>query len=146
MKKAEIKGNIFDIAADVFSDTQVLFAYLYGSYAVGQAHPFSDLDIGIYVPRLSQREKLDLEMTLALEIDKKLQQGPASDVRIINSLPLAVAGKVITEGVLIYCRDDEARIDYETIIRSAYFDFLPFIHNYQRTYLEQIALQSDTKD
>jgi hypothetical protein len=28
MKKAEIKGNIFDIAADVFSDTQVLFAYL----------------------------------------------------------------------------------------------------------------------
>jgi len=103
------------------------------------------LDIGIYVPHLSQREKLDLEMTLALEIDKKLKQGPASDVRIINSLPLAVAGKIITEGLLIYCRDDEARIDYETILRSAYFDFLPFIHNYQRTYLEQIAVQSDTK-
>ena len=55
-------------------------------------------------------------MTLALEIDKKLKQGPASDVRIINSLPLAVAGNIITDGVLIYCGDDEARIDYETII------------------------------
>ena len=85
-------------------------------------------------------------MTLALEIDKKLDEGTASDVRIINCLPLAVAGKIITEGLLIYCRDDEARIDYETIIRSAYFDFLPFIHNYQQTYLEQIAVQSGIKD
>jgi hypothetical protein len=64
-------------------------------------------------------------MTLALEIDKKLKQGPASDVRIINSLALTVAGKIITEGVLIYCHDDEARIDYETIIRSAYLVFYP---------------------
>ena len=66
MKDTEIKRNIFNIATDVFRDTQVLFAYLYGSYAVDQAHPFSDLDIGIYVPRLSQREKLDLEMTLGI--------------------------------------------------------------------------------
>ena len=144
MKLTEIKKKIFSkIAADVFRDTQVLFAYLYGSYAADQAHPFSDLDIGIDVQQLTQREKLDLELALALEIDKKLKRGPASAVRIINSLPLAVAGKFITEGLLIYCRDDEARIDYETIIRSAYFDFLPFIINYQRTYLKQIAVQSE---
>ena len=140
MKSSEIKKNILKIATDVFRDPRVLFAYLYGSYAVDQAHPFSDLDIAIYAPRLSQREKLDLEMALALEIDKKLKQGPASDVRIMNSLPLAVVGKIITEGVLIYCHDDKARVDYETAIRSAYFDFLPFIHNYHKTYLEQIVL------
>ena len=29
MKKTEIKKNIFKIAADVFRDTQVLFAYLF---------------------------------------------------------------------------------------------------------------------
>lgn len=140
MKRTEIKKEIFKIATAVFRDTQVLFAYLYGSYAVDQASPFSDLDIGIYTPMLSLREQLDLEMALALEIDKMLAQGPVSDVRIMNSLPLAVAGKIITEGILIYCHDDRARVDYETVLRSAYFDFLPFIHNYHRTYLEQIAL------
>ncbi len=145
MKLTKTKKNIFKIAVDVFRDTQVPFSYLCGSYAGDQAHPFSDLDIGIYVSQLTQREKLDLEMALGLEIDKKLKQGPANDVRIINSPPLAVAGKIITEGLLLYCRDDEARIDFETIIRSAYFDFLPISHNYQRTYLEQIAVQSDTK-
>ena len=56
MKSSEIKKNILNIATNVFKDTQVLFAYLYGSYAVDQAHPFSDLDIGIYVPHLSQRK------------------------------------------------------------------------------------------
>jgi predicted nucleotidyltransferase len=55
-------------------DTKVLFAYIYGSYAVDQAHRFSDLDIGIYVPQLTQREKRDLEMALALEIDKNLSR------------------------------------------------------------------------
>ena len=51
-----------------------------------------------------------------------------------------LAGKIITGGILIYCRDDDARVEYETSIRNAYFDFLPVIHNYQKTYLEQIAL------
>ena len=44
MKSAEIKKNILNIATDVFRDTPVLFAYLYGSYAVDKAHPFSDKD------------------------------------------------------------------------------------------------------
>jgi predicted nucleotidyltransferase len=45
------------IATDVFRDTQVLFAYLYGIYAVDQAHRFSDLDIGIYVCHNWLRDK-----------------------------------------------------------------------------------------
>jgi len=113
---------------------------LYGSVAVGRPHPFSDLDISIYTPQMPMREMLALEMSLALDIDKKLEGSPLSDVRLINTLPLVLAGKIITGGILIYCRGDDARVEYETSIRSAYFDFLPVIHNYQKTYLEQIAL------
>ena len=136
MKSDKIIKKLLKIAPDVFSDSKVLFAYLYGSIAVDQSHPFSD----IYAPQMPLREMFDLEMALALDIDRKLKGSPLSDVRIMNTLPLVLAGKIITEGTLIYCRDDNARIEYETSIRSAYFDFLPVIHNYQRTYLEQIAL------
>jgi hypothetical protein len=79
-------------------------------------------------------------MALAFEIDQRLCNGPSSDVRIMNSLPLAIAGKIVTEGALIYCLDDNARIEYETRIRKAYFDFLPVIRNYQRMYFEQIDM------
>ncbi len=144
MKSIEIKKTIFNTADTLFSDTPVLFAYMYGSYAADQSHPFSDLDIAIYVPAsLSRKERMDLEMVLALKIDKRLVNGPESDVRIINYLPLVVAGEIVTEGILIFCRDDEARIDYETMTRCAYFDFIPFLRSYQRTYLEQIAAESD---
>jgi len=140
MKNDKIIKKLLKIAPDVFGNSKVLFAYLYGSIAVDQSHPFSDLDISIYAPQIPLRESLDLEMALALAIDRKLKGSPLSDVRIMNTLPLVLAGKIITEGTLIYCRDDNARIEYETSIRSAYFDFLPVIRNYQRTYLEQIVL------
>ena len=117
----------------------VLFAYLYGSVAIEQAHPFSDLDIAIYIdPALPMTENLSLEMALSLEIDKCFENGPPSDVRILNCLSLTVAGQIVTDGILIYCRDDNTRIDYETSIRMAYFDFLPVLRKIQQEHIKQI--------
>jgi len=128
------------ILKTVFEASPVLFAYLYGSVAIDQAHPFSDLDIAIYVPPLSLRDQLDLEMALSLKIDDSLNGAPPSDVRIMNDLPLLITGQIVTHGILIYCRDDLIRIDYETSIRKAYFDFLPVIHQYRHSFLEQMAV------
>ena len=117
----------------------VLFGYLYGSFAIEQAHPFSDLDVAIYIdPAVAITDSLSLEMSLSLEIDKYLGNNPPSDVRILNSLPLSVSGKIVTDGILVYCRDDNARIDYETSIRMAYFDFLPVLRKIQQEHIVQI--------
>lgn len=137
MNGREIKNKIFRIAPEIFSTHPILFAYLYGSIALDQAHPFSDLDIAIYATSdLPVKDCLSLEMSLSLEIDTYLVNGPPSDIRIMNRLPLTVVGQIVTDGILVYCRDDDARIDYETSIRSAYFDFLPAIRNFQKEYLE----------
>ncbi|NOY70673.1 MAG: hypothetical protein GXP53_14500 [Deltaproteobacteria bacterium] len=138
MKSKDIIKNNLKLFTDIFKTSPVLFANVYGSVAIDQAHLFSDLDIGIYVPKLSIREKMDLEMSLSLTIDKQLKGMFQSDVRVMNDLPFAVTGQILKEGILIYCRDDEARIDYETSTRMAYFDFLPVIQHYQHMYLEQI--------
>lgn len=135
----EIKNRIVTIVPDIFEKSPVLFAYLYGSIAVEQAHPFSDLDVAIYtMPGLPLKESLTLELFLSLEIDKLMEIEPLCDVRIMNRLPLTVAGQILTDGILIYCRDDNARIDYETSLRSAYFDFLPVFNNFQKEYLEYL--------
>jgi len=136
MKCSEIKKQVLNFSQDVFLNTPVVFGYLYGSIAKEQAHPFSDLDIAVYVPEMAPKDGFELEMALALEFDSMIEQGPSSDVRIMNYLPLTVAGEIVTEGILIYCRDDTLRIDYETSIRSAYFDFLPVLHKFQKEYLE----------
>ena len=135
----KIRDSLSAIAPGIFSKYPVLFAYLYGSYASGVVHPFSDLDIGIYIEKVPDRKYLELELSLSLEIDAGMETGIASEVRIINNLPLVILGKMITEGALIYSRDEVIRVDFETSVRSAYFDFLPVIIKYQNTYVDSIV-------
>ncbi|WP_155309093.1 type VII toxin-antitoxin system MntA family adenylyltransferase antitoxin [Desulfosarcina ovata] len=140
MKAEHIKNKIIAMAPEIFSEFKVLFAYLYGSVALGQHHRFSDLDIGVYTQKRSLSASRKLELDLSLAIDDKLVNALESDVRIMNALPLAIAGEIVTEGILIYCQDEDQRIAYETKIRMAYFDFYPMIRSYQKTYMEQIQM------
>ena len=135
----KIRSTLLLVAPKIFDKHAVLFAYFFGSYARGSVHPFSDLDIGIYVEEMSLREYLKLELSLSLEIDEKLGHDVASDVRIINNLPLVLKGKIITEGFLIYSRNEILRVNFETSVRIAYFDFLPVLRNYQSAYVESIV-------
>lgn len=130
------------MSPEVFKDTPVLFAYLYGSYATGLLHPFSDLDIGIFVGGVELESCLRLELKLSLEIDAKLEHQVQSDVRVINHLPLLLKGEIITEGKLIYCIDDEVRIIFESNTRKLYFDLLPLVATYNSVYIQSIISRS----
>lgn len=49
------------------------------------------------------------------------------DTHIVEALPLAVLGRVVTAGVLLFERDARRRVEFETSTRRLYFDFLPFL-------------------
>lgn len=134
----DLKEQLRKIAPAVFEDTPVLFAYLYGSYAKGLSHPFSDLDVGIFVEGLDIRTSLDLELSLALLLDEKLDHTVQSEVRILNHLPLVVKGRILEEAELVYSRAEDKRTEFETQVRKSYFDFLPVIQQYQKAYRERV--------
>ncbi len=133
------KALLLKTASDIFKKYPVSFAYLYGSYATGVMSQFSDMDVGVYVERIFAEKCLDLELSLSLEIDTKLDHCVASEVRIINNLPLSLVGEMITEGILIYSANESVRVDFETSVRRAYFDFLPVLHRYHNMYIEHIS-------
>jgi predicted nucleotidyltransferase len=135
----KVRNILFDVAPNIFSRHAVSFAYLYGSYATGIVHPYSDLDIGIYIEKLPDSKHLGLELSLSLELDNMLKDKVVSEIRIINKLPLVILGKIVTEGTLIYSRDEILRVDFETSVRSAYFDFLPVIHRYNSAYIDIVC-------
>ncbi|MBW1748886.1 MAG: nucleotidyltransferase domain-containing protein [Deltaproteobacteria bacterium] len=91
----KITNSLFAIAPDIFCSRPVLFAYLYGSYSTGNVHPFSDLDIGVYIDDVSDIKYLELELSLSLEIDAKIGSGVRAEVRIINNLPLVIIGNIM---------------------------------------------------
>jgi predicted nucleotidyltransferase len=132
----KILKSLIRLAPRIFKNQPVLFAYLFGSFATGCVHPFSDIDIAIYTGKVSSAKSLDLELFLSLKFDEKLDCKAKSEVRIINNLPLVIKGQIISDGLLIFSANDVERVDFETRVRRSYFDFLPVIQNYQRVYLE----------
>jgi hypothetical protein len=134
----DIKQTLAQVASVVFAETPVLFAYLYGSFVKGPVHPFSDLDIAIWAEGLDRNACLHLELSLALRIDEELGHRVQSDVRVVNHLPLVVKGNVLTEGELIYSRAEEQRIEFETQVRGAYFDFLPAMLQFRNAFKNKL--------
>ncbi len=133
---SDIIKKLQHVSHSVFSCCPVLFAYVYGSYATDTPHPFSDLDIGIYLQPELDDYVHKIEMDLSLELDTKLGHVIETDVRVINNLPLTFLGQILTEGILIYSRNENARVEFEVGIRKRYFDFMPVIQNYNKAYIE----------
>ena len=133
-----IRQKLYQIAPAVFRESPVLFAYMYGSYAKDVAHAFSDLDVAVCVEGLEVKACLELELSVGLHIDEKLDHMVQSDVRVINHLPLVVKGRILTEGELIYSIAEEKRVEFETQVRMAYFDFLPVLLRYREAYKQEL--------
>ena len=138
----EIKQKLQAAAPGVFEGTPVLFAYIYGSYVNALNHPFSDLDIGIFVDEMDINACLELELSLALRFDERLNIRVPAEVRILNLLPLSVKGRIIGEAELIYSRAEEKRVAFEMQVRCAYFDFLPVIRQYRQAYRQRTLTES----
>ena len=122
-------------SADIFASYPVLFGYVYGSYATGTAHPFSDLDIGVYIEPEAVERTLEIELDLALALDKHLGHRIETDVRCLNALPLNFVGQILSESILFYSRDENLRIDFEVRTRKKYFDFMPVLQAYHKAYI-----------
>jgi len=124
----------------ILAERPVMLAYLFGSVVEGTALPSSDVDIAlVFAPslNLTAYERMQVEFSIAAEIERRCNIREA-DVRSINSAPLTVKGSVVTEGVLLYSRDEEFRVDYEVYNRKMYLDFLPVVEMMRAAFFEQL--------
>lgn len=118
-------------------DKDILFAYLYGSYAADIIHPDSDIDLAVYLKEGNKEYylKKDNEFLgnapIALGNDK-------IDIRILNVMPLLLKFKVIREGQLLLSQDEQKRIDFETEVMDRYFEMKPYFDEYNQILEERI--------
>jgi predicted nucleotidyltransferase len=123
----------------ILADHPVILAYLYGSAAQGTATPLSDVDIALVVDRRALATLARMDMELGIEVDLELTCGiENSDVRIVNDAPIAVRGAVVTEGILLYARDEDVRVDFETTTRKEYFDFRPIAEQQRNAFFADL--------
>ena len=116
----------------MLESSDVLVCYLYGSYARNQQTNLSDLDLAILMAQKSsalERSRLSLKLSHAIA---ESMNGVDVDLRVINDTPLEFRYNVIHEGIVIYSRDDEQRLKFESRTLMEYFDFKPMIHQYNQ--------------
>lgn len=111
--------------APILHSHPVQLAYLYGSAAADSTTPLSDVDIALVAEgTLTPIEELDLELEVQVELAQRAGLRNA-DVRVLNHCPLLLRGQVLAHSILLYARNQDFRIAFETRTRDAYFDFKP---------------------
>ena len=55
-----------------------------------------------------------------------------------NDAPLVFWGRVVCDGVLVYARDEQERIEFETTTRLRYFDYLPIHRRLQDAFFANL--------
>ena len=112
-------------AGDVFPGTGIFLAYAFGSRVAGHPRPDSDLDVGYYLETYLAGDRLPIkeEMLLCGRLSDAV--GCEVDLRDLGPAPLEVRGRVLEEGVRIYCSDETRRVNLERDLLGRYHDYKP---------------------
>ena len=107
--------NIKELLVPVFERyrAKVVFAYLFGSMAIGEVSPLSDVDIAVYLAEENRESFFDLKLALHADISRALKRNDV-DLVVLNTIRNEMlTADVIRNGVVIFDRDTETREDYE---------------------------------
>lgn len=120
-----------DTISRYFEHADVSAVYLFGSRARGSARPDSDVDIGVLyatapAPTLAAQPFLD-EANLAEQLELPVQ------IIVMNTAPVDLTHRILTDGRLLVERNRSHRIRFEVQARNEYFDLLPTLLLYRRT-------------
>jgi len=102
---------------------EIMFAYVYGSFVEGL--PFHDIDVGIYISKVDEKEAISYNLTLGQALSKEMQM--PVDVRILNFAPVLFLYHVI-RGNVVFDRDEETRSRVVERTIQRYLDLKPMIH------------------
>ena len=90
----------------------VIFAYLYGSQIVRRSRPDSDVDIGIAIdPASGDPERVASRVADALMAHAGVG---GIEVTVLDGAPVRFLGRVLRHRVVLYSRDEPARVEFES--------------------------------
>ncbi len=106
--------------------------YLFGSRAGGNARPGSDVDLAVlFFPYDPTKHNLELQTKIEAELASALNPLEV-DLVFLQKENLMFKFEVVYTGKVIYCKNEDARTDFEDIVVRDYLDFAPFLDRYYR--------------
>lgn len=107
----------------------VIYAYLFGSVARGDAGPRSDVDIAVLTPDEIEPGLLKPLTRLKLNLEDAL--GRRVDLVHLNQVPPDLVHRVLRDGLLLIDKAPNRRVAFEVQSRNEYWDLLPILNEYR---------------
>lgn len=130
-----LKEILRDLAAFFKGEDRVSVAYLFGSYVRGDQASRSDIDVAVLLSDVP-RKMLDYYLHLVDGLSK-IVEGDV-DLVILNTAPPLLKYQVIKKGLVIYSRDEAARVRFEAMALSEYLDFSLMIARYDECLIKSL--------
>ena len=116
---------------------EVVLAYLFGSHARGRAWKHSDVDVAVLLVGHPDDDRC---FDVRLEVIGGMMdifQTDDVDVLVLNQAPPALRYAVLRDGILLFCRDRQAMIEFRVRAVNEYLDFKPILKRHERAILEK---------
>ena len=108
----------------------------FGSAASGKTNLESDIDLAFYLEDKEVKDFFKKRLFLTEKIQSLLKK--RVEVIILNEIrSIFFKFVIIKEGKIILERDHTRRIDFELKTMQEYYDFQPFIKEYNEAYLQR---------
>ena len=134
-----VEDALTKISSLLAQNSDVKFAYLFGSCARGDVGPLSDVDIAVFLD--GRVSPFDFRLRLAAELAQALGS-EHFDLVTLNDAPLLLKYEVVRGGRVIK-EDKNKRVAFETRTLSEYLD-TACLRRTQRTYLKEQLAQGGT--
>lgn len=118
-------------------ETDVEFAYLFGSWAKRGPRATSDVDVAVHLKGYdSPSRRFDRK----LDIEARVERASARPIRVVilNDAPLELRFNVLAHGILLGTRDDAARRRFYVDTGRRYYDMAPARALFRRRQQERI--------
>ena len=129
MDRAGILQRLTEFFSD-HADTNLVTAWLFGSFGRGDDRPGSDVDVAVLYRRTPAATFNALPLRLEEETERLLQR--TTQVVVLNRASADLRARVLRDGVLVLDRDRSFRIRFEIRTRNEWFDILPILREYRR--------------
>ena len=113
-------ARVEDIGEALGAVPGILFAYLFGSHSTATAGPLSDVDVAVYVD--DSADEFDTKLAVLDRVSRHVGSDRV-DVVVLNSAPIALAGRVLQSRRVILDRNPFARHRYESSTARQFADF-----------------------
>jgi hypothetical protein len=114
-----------EIKRNVREDKDVFCIFLFGSYVRNESHYLSDIDVCLV---LSSNNYSSLQMS-----QKKLEYlktFPQIDIQIFQQLPLYIKIRILKEGKILLCKDEDKIYDLAFSVITEYSDYEHILRDY----------------